>query len=208
MTWFGIASGLLWSVTYLLIIKRGFQDRACGMPLGALALNISWEFLFAFVFPPDATQHAINIAWFALDAVIVAQFLVFEGRRRPRDIPAGLFYAGFLAVLVTAYLTILLATREFDNYSGYYTAFGQNLLMSVLFIRMLLDRPDLAGQSLYIGLAKMLGTLCASVLVFVYAPESTLTVFFAAAILFFDLAYIGLYLWKSRRLKINPLSRW
>jgi hypothetical protein len=208
MTWFGIASGLLWSVTYLLIIKRGFQDRACGMPLGALALNISWEFLFAFVFPPDAIQHAINIAWFALDAVIVAQFLVFEGRRRPRDIPAGLFYAGFLAVLVTAYLTILLATREFDNYSGYYTAFGQNLLMSVLFIRMLLDRPDLAGQSLYIGLAKMLGTLCASVLVFVYAPESTLTVFFAAAILFFDLAYIGLYLWKSRRLKVNPLSRW
>jgi hypothetical protein len=208
MQGFAIASGLFWSATYLLIIKRGYQDKACGMPLGALALNISWEFLFAFVFPPSSVQHVINIAWFALDLFIVAQFLVYESRRRPKDIPAGLFYAGFLAVLITACLTVLLVTREFDNYSGYYTAFGQNLLMSILFIRMLLDRPDLAGQSLYIGLAKMLGTLCASILVFLYVPESALTVFFATAILFFDVAYVGLYVWKSLRLKVNPLERW
>jgi len=33
-------------------------------------------------------------------------------------------------------------------------------------------------------------------------------VFFAWAILFFDLAYIALYIQKSRRLGINPLARW
>ena len=88
------------------------------------------------------------------------------------------------------------------------TAFGQNLLMSILFIRLLLDRKDLAGQSLYIGLAKMLGTFCASVMVFAYAPESHLTVFFAWAILCFDLVYIGLFIRQSRRLGINPLLRW
>ena len=54
----------------------------------------------------------------------------------------------------------------------------------------------------------MLGTLCPSILVFVYLPESHLTVFFAWAILFFDLAYVGLYVQKSRRLGINALTRW
>ncbi len=208
MQWLGITSGVFWLITYLLLIKRGWQDKACGMPMAALALNISWEFIFSFVHPHSGVQLIINIAWFALDSIIVFQYLRYESARRPADMSAAFFFGAFLSILVTAFLTVLLVTREFDNYAGYYTAFGQNLLMSILFIRMLLDRKDLAGQSLYIGLAKMLGTLCPSILVFVYLPESHLTVFFAWAILSFDLAYVGLYLQKSRRLGINPLSRW
>jgi hypothetical protein len=208
MKWFGVASGVFWLITYLLILKRGYQDKACGMPMGALCLNISWEFIFSFVYPQSGIQLCINTAWFALDSLIVIQYLRYESARRPADSSAAFFYTAFLSILITAYLTVLLVTREFSNRDGSYTAFGQNLLMSILFIRMLLDRQDLAGQSLYIGLAKMLGTFCASVLVFVYASQSHLTVFFAWAILFFDLAYVGLYMWKSRRLGIHPLRRW
>jgi hypothetical protein len=208
MQWFGIASGILWSITYLLIFKRGYQDKACGIPMAALCLNVSWEFIFSFVHPHSGTQLIINIAWFLLDLVIVAQYLRYESARRQADMSAAFFYASFLSILAVSFLAVLLVTREFSNPAGYYSAFGQNLLMSILFVRMLLDRKALEGQSLYIGLAKMLGTFCASVLVFVYAPESGLTVFFAWAILFFDLAYVALYIQKSIRLKINPLARW
>jgi hypothetical protein len=208
MLFLSIASVVFWSITYLLIIKRGFQDKACGMPLAALCLNISWEFLFSFVFIQNPVQRAINFAWFALDLVIVAEFLVYELRRRPADISPAFFYASFVSILATAFLTVLLVTREFENPGGYYTAFGQNLLMSILFIRMLLDRKDLAGQSLYIGAAKLIGTFCVSLVVFREIPDSALTVFFAWAILFFDLAYVALYIQKSRRLGINPLARW
>jgi hypothetical protein len=203
-----IASGIFWSITYLLIIKRGFQDKACGMPMAALCLNISWEFLFSFLFIPNPVQRAVNIAWFGLDLIIIAQFLRYERVRRPADWSAAFFYAAFVSILATAFLSVLLVTREFANWAGYYTAFGQNLLMSILFIRMLLDRKDLAAQSLYIGAAKMIGTFCASLIVFCYIPNSALTVFFAWAILFFDLAYIALYIRKSRQLGINPLARW
>jgi hypothetical protein len=208
MQWLGIASGALWSITYLLIIKRGFQDKACGMPMAALCLNISWEFIFSFVYPHHGVQLYINIAWFLLDAVIVGQFLRYESARRPAGLSAPFFYAAFLSILATSFLTVLLVTREFENWSGSYAAFGQNLLMSVLFIHMLQNRKDLAGQSLYIGLAKMAGTFCASALVFVYAADSALTVFFAWTILFFDLAYVAMYVAKSRRLGVNPLKRW
>jgi hypothetical protein len=44
-------------------------------------------------------------------------------------------------------------------------------------VRMLLERKDFAGQSLYIGLAKTLGTPCPSILQIVYLPESLLTIF-------------------------------
>jgi hypothetical protein len=203
-----VASGIFWSIAYLLIIKRGYQDKAGGMPLAALCLNISWEFLFSFVFIPHSVQWMINAAWFILDLVIVVQYLRYERARKPADWSAPFFYAAFVSILATAFLTVLLVTREFSNAGGYYTAFGQNLLMSILFIRMLLDRKDLAAQSLYIGAAKMLGTLCASLTVFLLIPDSTLTVFFAWAILFFDLAYVALYIQKSRRLGINPLARW
>jgi hypothetical protein len=203
-----VVSGIFWSITYLLIIRRGFQDKACGMPLAALCLNISWEFLFSFVFVPHSIQRAINIAWFILDLVIVVQYLRYERARRPADWSSPFFFAVFVSILATSFLTVLLVTREFSNPGGYYTAFGQNLLMSILFIRMLLDRKDLAGQSLYIGAAKMIGTFCASLTVFLVIPNSALTVFFAWAILFFDLAYIALYIQKSRRLGINPLARW
>jgi hypothetical protein len=203
-----VTSGIFWSITYLLIIKRGFQDKACGMPLAALCLNISWEFLFSFVFIPHSIQRAINIAWFILDLVIVVQYLRYEHARRPADWSSPFFYSVFVSILATAFLTVLLVTREFSNPGGYYTAFGQNLLMSILFIRMLLDRKDLAGQSLYIGAAKMIGTICASLTVFLIIPDSALTVFFAWAILFFDLAYIALYIQKSRRLGKDPFSRW
>ena len=36
--------------------------------------------------------------------------------------------------------------------------FGQNLMMSVLFLWMFFSRDDLRGQSVYIALFKMLGT--------------------------------------------------
>ncbi|MBN1439740.1 MAG: hypothetical protein JW929_10050 [Anaerolineales bacterium] len=204
----GIASGIFWLTAYLLLIRRGRRDRACGMPAAALCLNISWEFIFSFVHPHTGIQRIINIAWFAFDLVLLVQYLRYEPARRPAGMPAGLFHAAFLSLLAVSFLTVLLVTREFSNWVGYYSAFGQNLLMSILFVKLLFDRPDLAGQSLYIGLAKMLGTLCPSILVFQRLPESALTVFFAWAILFFDLAYVALYIRRSRRLGINPLTRW
>jgi hypothetical protein len=46
-----VGSGVLWTITYLLIIRRGVLDRTYGMPLVALCANLSWEFIFSFVFP-------------------------------------------------------------------------------------------------------------------------------------------------------------
>jgi hypothetical protein len=45
-----IVGGIFWSLTYILIIRRGFIDKTYSMPLATLSANISWEAIFSFRF--------------------------------------------------------------------------------------------------------------------------------------------------------------
>ena len=107
--------------------------------------------------------------------------------------PCCAFYTMFGLALVTSFCTVLFATYEFDDWDGAYSAFGQNLLMSVLFIVMLYARRSLRGQSIPIAISKMLGTVLASLAFYLYSPlseGSTLLPFLYVAILVFDLVYV------------------
>lgn len=187
-----ILSGILWTITYVLIIRRGFLDGTYGMPLVALCANLSWEFIFAFVHPHGPVQRPINVVWFLLDAVILFQFLRYGPREFPR-LPQILFYSMFALSLVMSFCAILFMTYEFGDYDGAYSAFGQNLLMSALFISMLYSRRSLRGQSPAIALCKLAGTALASAAFYFFKPEydaSALLPFLFAAILLLDVIYL------------------
>ncbi|MCZ7372658.1 MAG: hypothetical protein O8C60_03205, partial [Candidatus Methanoperedens sp.] len=93
------SGGLFWSLTYILIIRRGFKDKTYGMPLVALCANISWEAIFSFVHPHSPPQLYINYIWFFLDVLIVLQFLKF-GRSEFPKFSNKRFYTVFLLALV------------------------------------------------------------------------------------------------------------
>ena len=199
-----IFGGLFWSITYILIIRRGFLDKTFGMPFAALCANISWEAIFAFVHPHSAPQIFINYAWFALDGVIVFQF--FRYGKSELKLSSVTFYLVFVLGIVTAISMILAVNAEFDDDIGVYAAFGQNLMMSVLFVWMLYSRGDLRGQSIYVGLFKMLGTGLSSLAFYLYKPiaaDSVLLHFLFVAIFVFDAIYFGLLIYKSRKLGLS-----
>ncbi|MEO7971456.1 MAG: hypothetical protein ABI698_09160, partial [bacterium] len=80
-----------------------------------------------------------------------------------------------------------------------YSAFLQNLLMSVLFINMLVRRGSREGQSLTIAVGKWLGTLAPTVLFGIigdggFPHGSFLIVVVGMLCSVFDLIYIGLLL--------------
>ena len=67
--------------------------------------------------------------------------------------------------MLTAFCVELAFIREFGLSAGAgYSAFLQNLLMSVLFIDMLIKRGNREGQSLTIAVNKWLGTLAPTIL--------------------------------------------
>jgi hypothetical protein len=202
-----IGSGIFWTLVYLLIIKHGFQDRTCGMPLPALAANLAWEFTFSFLLPPGAPAIYIFAVWLALDLVILVQLLRFGKNALTNVLPGNWFYLAILLALVMAFGAVLTMTFEFHDWDGIYSVFGINLMMSILFVVMLLQRKDIAGQSIYIAIFKMIGTLLPSILFFVRYPGSPLLNFLYVTIFIFDWLYIFLLYAKHRELGINPWTR-
>lgn len=200
-----LLSGLFWTLTYLLIIARGFQDKTYGMPFVALCANISWEFIFAFVLPQTRPQVFVNYVWFALDCVILFQFLKYWRSDPPLNLRgAKWFYLIFVVTLVASFLAVLLVSLDLQDKEGKYAAYGQNLLMSVLFVTMFLRRGNLAGQSFYIALFKLLGTLIPSIAFFLLRPNAWLFDFLYVTIFIFDFTYLILVYRMTRELGLNP----
>ncbi len=203
-----IIGGIFWSLTYILIIRRGFKDKTYGMPLAALCANISWEGVFSFIYPHSPPQLIINYIWFLLDVVIVIQFLKY-GRSEFRALSNKKFYAMFLLSLITGFFLVQFITDEFSDRKGAYAAFGQNLVMSILFIAMLFRRDDLRGQSIFIALFKMLGTGISSLAFYLYQPVaqgSALFHFLFISIFIYDFIYTYLIYQKYREQNI-PIWR-
>jgi hypothetical protein len=200
-----VGSGVLWTLAYLLIIRRGFLDRTYGMPLVALCANLSWEFIFSFVYPHDLPQRAVNVVWFSFDLVILLQLLLY-GPREFADLPRRAFYAVLALALATSFGVVLAVTYEFDDFDGVYSAFGQNLMMSVLFIAMLRSRGSLRGQSVGIALSKLGGTALAAFAFYFHNPDyagSVLLPLLYVTTLVFDGIYAGAVIVLRRRKKDN-----
>ena len=72
----------------------------------------------------------------------------------------GIVVGSIYALVATGFVIIYLMHYEFEDYWGaIYSAFAQNLVMSILFIAMLVRRDNVEGQSMYIALFKWLGML-------------------------------------------------
>lgn len=182
---YGLA--IFWTVTYILIIIQGFKDRACGMPLAAICANITWEFLFAFVMPFHPLQMIISLVWFLLDCVILFQGVYFA----KRQFPPRLLLPAIFSLLVISLLLHVGMVVEFHDQEGKYTAFGINLMMSLLFIQLPF-KQGLKGQTIYIAYYKMIGTLCASILCYSLYPDSFLLTIMCVLVTIADIVYIGI----------------
>lgn len=202
-----IASGIFWTITYILIIRRGFTEKTYGMPFFALCANISWEFIFSFILPHTTPQRYIDIVWFLFDCVIMFQFLRFG-----KDIFKGTMLARWfgpvvIAVLAASFIAVLTLTIEFNDITGKYAAFMQNLMMSVLFVDMLLRRDSSQGQSIYIAISKMIGTIIPSVLFYSRGPNLPFSLFLYISIFVADLVYTVLLYRKLKQESVNPWRR-
>ena len=203
-----ILSGIFWTVAYLLIIRRSIQDKSVGMPLVALCMNISWEFIFSFIFPSRKPQLYINYVWFFLDLIILIQYLRFGKLNFSRHSSKTAFYATFFSVLAASFLNMLFIVYDFgSNNSATYIAFQINLIMSMLFIHMLLSDRSAAGQSMYIAISKMIGTACASISIYLLQPSSILLAFLYVSIFVFDLVCSILLYLKIKEQQIHPCKR-
>ena len=184
------ASALLWSAAYIQIVRAGARDGVPGMPLLAMLLNLSWEFVFSFVYPSPAPQIYANYAWLVIDLAIAYQWFAF-GRFEGRG--ARLPFVPLMLMLLTVCVALMMSSvLVFGDLQGRNTAYTQNLLMSVLFIHMLHRRGSTAGQTFSVALFKMLGTMAAGAGTILRGMDTPYLQFVIVAIFAADLAYLAL----------------
>lgn len=162
-----VVSGICWTVVYVEGIRVGFRDRSYAIPFYALALNFAWELLHTvFGFRTGVSlQTIINAVWFTFDVGILYTYFKYGRKYFPRNLPARWFIGWSILGLLTALGVEYAFIREFGVAVGAgYSAFLQNLLMSVLFINMLVKRGSREGQSLTIAVNKWIGTLAPTIL--------------------------------------------
>ncbi|SCI77545.1 Uncharacterised protein [uncultured Clostridium sp.] len=201
-------------MTYIIIIYKSFKDKTCGMPLFALALNLAWEFTFSFIYPPENLLIAriMFILWLILDLIILYTFFKYgyENLKYKNLITKKeLNIFAILDILFSIIFIILfvndisiLYENSIVQASGF-IANLQNLIMSILFVNMILNRGNTLGQSIFIAIFKWIGTLAIAILKFSNMLPSTNTeLLIIMLIQVFDIIYIHL-IYKISNRKCN-----
>lgn len=193
-----LVSGIAWTIVYIASIRIGFRDHTYAMPFGALALNLGWEVIYTvegFSGGPGV-QSWVNLVWACLDVVILVTYVLYGRRELPGFVTRGLFGGWVVGMLVVAFVVQWLFIAQFGlvgHSAAEFSAFLQNLLMSVLFVQLYVLRRGPRGQSLVIAVAKWLGTLAPTILFgVVYGGRFALGLGILCSVV--DLAYIGLLL--------------
>jgi len=162
-----LLSGAAWTVTYIACIVLGLRHRTYCMPAVPLALNFSWECVYAVqgLRQPFTVQTGIDVVWAVFDAVIIVTFLRFGRAEQPRLLPRARFLSWTVLLLATAFAVQLLFIHEFGPHAATrYSAFLMNVVMSIAFLGFWAARPARRGQSLVIAWSKFVGTLAATAL--------------------------------------------
>lgn len=206
-----LSCGIFWIMAYIIIIYKSFKDKTCGMPFFALALNLAWEFTFSFIYPPENLLMAriMFILWLTLDLIILYIFFKYGYKNlKYKNLITNkeLNIFAILAILFSIIFIILfvndisiLYKNNIIQASGF-IANLQNLIMSILFVDIILNRGNTLGQSIFIALFKWIGTLAIAILKFSNMLPSTNTeLFMIMLIQVFDIIYIYLILKMSNR---------
>ena len=158
-------SGVCWTIVYIELIRNGFKDKACGMPLFALGLNIAWEFLYSidgFFISKEfiQVQNMADMAWAFCDIAILVCWFKYGKQYLPKKAQKYFIPYSILALFVCIgmqmafYLNCKTAPE-----ASIYSAFAQNVAMSVMFLSALFQRDTTKGFSLKGAICKCIGTL-------------------------------------------------
>ena len=158
-----IASGICWSIVYIASIRTGFKQKTYCMPLFALGLNIVWEGMYAYIdlfLHGSVVQGVANACWFLLDIVILVTWFKFAKEEFEGETAKKWFSPWTLIVLASCIALQALFAAEFGHVEGEkYSAYLQNIAMSVAYLYMLNRRKSSKGQSMTIAICKCIGTL-------------------------------------------------
>ena len=192
-------SGICWTIVYIESIRLGFKHKTYAMPFWALALNIAWETvhsILGYKIEGITIQVIFNAVWCLFDVGILYTYFKYGQKYFPDFLPKKIFFLWSIIVIFVSYLLQYFFVAEFGLVKGgSYSAFLQNLIMSIMFIAMYIQRRGSEGQSLTIAINKLIGTVTPTILVGIvglpaFGKPNLFILVVGVLIAIFDLIYI------------------
>ncbi|KAJ5186089.1 hypothetical protein N7491_006040 [Penicillium cf. griseofulvum] len=176
---FTAISGILWSISYVLMAKRAFQDRSYAMPLHCLCLNITWEAVYGFVYGPGLLNQVVFAQWMIVDAILFYAIIRSAPYAWKQSPLVAQHLVGIIVVgcVVCLWLHLAVAATFIPSIGRqvvFMTAWPMQVLINFSSIAQLLSRGNTLGHSWGIWWTRMLGTLAAACCFFwrvYYWPE-------------------------------------
>ncbi|MCT0017569.1 hypothetical protein EFE32_12370 [Lactococcus lactis subsp. lactis] len=190
-----LLSGISWTIVYIELIRNGLKYKTYLMPLFALSLNISWELLYSIndlIIVPSTNniQAIVNLVWACLDLIIVYTYFKY-GRKYFTEESEKYFLPFSILIFITGLALQLAFYYSFTPLAAaQYSAFMQNVAMSILFLIMLFNRRDTTGQTILMGVAKWIGTLAPALLMGLIQSFNPYIIICGVICSIFDLLYI------------------
>jgi hypothetical protein len=169
----GVLGCALWTIAYVLLIRKALQDRVNTLPMLAICLNFTWEVMAVFVLPnPSLAWSVLEWSWVIIDLGLLA-LLWRDGRESLRVSALKPYFHLLLpAVLILCFVGQLTFVLTFGDLLAFIDAFIINLIMSALFIAMFFERqPNGVGLSYGAAWLKMIGTACTCIQCAALLPE-------------------------------------
>jgi len=181
----------LWTVAYGLIIWRSWLDKRGGMrPAASMACFIWESAMVMFFLTPGSATWWLVLSWAACNVVIWAQIWAYS---KSNVAWQNVFFAA------AAVYAVMLVVMKQPCGIGLVAAMV-NLVASISFVVMLLQRADVAGQSFYIAAFKFLASLGSLATIQAGEWYYLVPMLLALAV---DVAYIALLVRQCRRQGVN-----
>lgn len=161
-----------WTAAYVQIVRQCHRDKTYGLPLVIIFFDVAWEFIFSFQLVAPGIPVLVwgNRLWFLGDVIIVAQVFLYGRHVQTHSWVKQHFYAICIVGMALAGLTLYFFSKYTGDVYGLASSFMINFAMSILFINLLLSRPDLRGLPAGVGWSKMIGTASGALFCYLWWP--------------------------------------
>ncbi|KAH7100970.1 hypothetical protein BKA62DRAFT_202123 [Auriculariales sp. MPI-PUGE-AT-0066] len=174
--------GLLWTITYILILRRAWRDKTYSMPMVAHACNVGWELVYGLFIAKVKMEKTGFQVWLVFNLGLVYSFLKF-GRNEWKHTPViqrnlGLIFFALTAMMFGIHYSFArwwvdnnIGIERGKRYGdiqpgpdttelGYWSALASQAVLGIAYVGQLLARWDNRGSDVYIWAARTIGTAC------------------------------------------------
>ncbi|RDL32630.1 Uncharacterized protein BP5553_09086 [Venustampulla echinocandica] len=150
---FTALSGVLWSVSYILMTTKAFKDKSYAMPIYCLCLNITWEAVYGFVYGPGPVNQIVFAQYMIVD-IFLFWAIIKSARYQWRQSPLvadNLIWIIMFGCVFCTWLHLAIAATFIPHIGRqvvFFTAWPMAAIISLGSIAQILSRGHTGGHSM------------------------------------------------------------